>query len=1504
MKTSLTMLNRLVLPVLIGTLSIQTAHAALLDISNTPLASSGNDQAKPNILFVLDDSGSMDSDDMPDNLGTSTVGYRNFSCNYVYFNPNIQYEIPENHNGTPLNNTSQTSFTSAFNNGYDSFTGTSSGTTNLSTSFATGNDTANGWSQNGYHWTLNDPTGVTSGTTLSPANAACNITLTSSTTSTTGICCDTRADKNYATCSNKTYTTTSPASCTAGKTLVWKKISVSSTSSPSAGDERQNFANWYSYYRTRLMMMKASTAQAFSTVSDAYRVGFLTINPTNLTTKFLKVSDFNSTQRQNWYTKLFSQRTNGSTPLRKALSIAGRYFAGKNDGVNTGMIPSQTDDPVQYSCQQNFAILTTDGYWNGDNGVALDGTNLGTNQDGDISELDAYNPDGQKFLVSPRPIQDGGTTTYVWNTASNTYSLASCVFGTQNQERVTQFQTCSSTSTNQTQTRTSSNSGDTWTSWSNVATCVLDTSGSNRRDCRNGQQQARYSSDSGNSWTDWTNVSSCSFDTTGSSRTDCRYATTYSCSGSWTNGQCTNTDPTQLPVCRSNTGAWTNVASCTASSQNGSGVATECQVVNINGQKIRYASTITSRTYPGPNRTGSQIGSTVTSTASGDLDGTCYNTTPSLPSNGTVTGGGPPTPPNNCISGLQEWPCETTSSAGGSTETLADIAQYYYKTDLRPGNLSVPTTDSLYGTCAGSGALGGTVDVCRNNVPPSGTGPEDDKATWQHMTTFTMGLGLSGTLSFSPSYKTDTTGTFQNIRAGTTNWPIPSANSATALDDLWHAAVNGRGQYFSARDPNSVVEGITSALAGISARTAAAAAAATSNLEPVAGDNYAYIAKYVTQQWTGELEAKQINLETGVIEGLPIWQATAKLDAKGGSSCDTRTIKLFRSGATNNLVDFKWNTYACDTAGNQTGSSVTTLDTTEQSYFGSSQVMLLGQYPNMSDGSGGTVDQRALAAGANLVNYLRGQRGKEGFVSLPTPTTNNANKLYRAREHILGDIVNSQPVFVKSPFAEYTDAGYSTYKNNQATRTPMVYVAANDGMLHAFYAGTSTADANGGVEAWAIMPTMALPNLYKMASESYSSEHQFFVDGTPTAADIYDPSTSADCALSSPANPGNCWKTILIGGVNKGGQGYYAVDITDPATPKALWEFKQSSTCYDAANSATYGADCKIGYTYGKPIVGKLADGTWAVIVTSGYNNSDGIGYLYVLNPMTGRIRYRISTGVGSSTTPSGLGQIAGWVSNADQNNTIERVYGTDLLGNIWRFDINDTIAPSGREATRVAQVLDPSGNPQPITTKPRLAEVGSDPFVYVGTGKYLGVTDKSDTQVQTIWAIKDPMTTTAVTNLRSTLGNRTIVNNGTGLSAYRTVTTSSCQPGEGWYADLPDSGERINIDMQLQLGTLVAATNVPSPNACNIGGYSWLNFFNSKTGCAVAGSANGSVGVRLVGSTGVESLVVGINVIRLPDGKTKIVATTSGAEQITQSGAFSTPSPTGKRVSWREIVQ
>lgn len=1109
--------NTLLIPFMSAAFYGTTAFAATTDISNSPLASSSSTAVKPNLMFILDDSGSMGWEYLPDSVNgnDSKHCYRNHLYNRVYYNPTYTYTPPVDSAGASYANAS---YNAAKTDGFNA----SSSTTNLNSQFQTGSDSSG---VQAYYWNY-----------------------TGGGTPTAGTC---YADNKYT------------------KVLV-----------PSTSAEAQNFANWYSYYRTRILSMKTAAGKAFKTINDNYRIGFTTHSYTGVdstNSEFQKIADFNyvgngSGQKEIWYSKLYSTTPSGGTPLRSALSKVGRIYAGQ---LLTG-----TNDPVQYSCQQNFTILATDGYWNGGAGYQINGTTAVGNQ-------------------------DGGTT----------------------------------------------------------ARPMLD--------------------------------------------------------------------------------------------------------------------------------------------------------------------------------GLNQ------------SDTLADVSMYYYQTDLRT---------SALGNC--TGALGAGTDVCENNVPGSGA----DINTQQHMTTFTLGLGVNGTLNYSEDYLSGGSSDYNAILQGTKNWPAPAADNATAIDDLWHAAVNGRGIYFSAQNPDSLVSGLSKALAGVSARTGSAAAAATSNLEPVAGDNYVYIALYRTVKWDGELQAKTIDPSTGAIAATPVWAAQSLLDAKVSAASDTRTIYTFDSTAANKLKSFAWGS----------------LSAAEQAYF--NNMCPTTGTTKLSQCSTLTATQQTAASGQNLVNFIRGQDGYEDQAS-------NTDRIYRDREHVLGDMISSQPVYVKAPPFSYVDTNYDTYKNTtQKNRAAMVYVAVNDGMLHAFNGDT-------GQEQWAYIPPILMPNLYKLADKNYSSNHQFYVDGSPTIGDICPNAPASTCT-------GNQWKTILIGGFNAGGRGYYALDITDPAGPKALWNF-------------TVNEDTDLGLTFGNPIITKRKDGTWVAVFTSGYNNvstGDGKGYLYVVNANTGAVLEKISTNTGSTTTPSGLGKINVWISNTTDN-TAERFYGGDLLGNVWRFDIDNVIPPAGKEAFLLATVGQINGaGTQSITTKPELTAITAGGIDYavvnVGTGRYLGVNDLSDISLQSVYSFKDNLTATGLGLVRTTgvLVPQTLTTfTGASGEALRTSSTNTVDWAikSGWYVDLnPNNespGERVNVDMQMQLGLLTVAGNVPNANACNLGGYAWLYYFDFKTGQYVQTSTGNMVGKRL--ST--NALVAGLKTIKLTTGKTLTIITDTGGgitgnDEPTSSGGSGVG---GKRVSWRELI-
>lgn len=864
-----------------------------------------------------------------------------------------------------------------------------------------------------------------------------------------------------------------------------------------------------------------------------------------------------------------------------------------------------------------------------------------------------------------------------------------------------------------------------------------------------------------------------------------------------------------------------------------------------------------------------------------------------------------------------------------ASNTLADVALYYYQTDLRSDLADlVPTT-------------------------------QKDTASHQHMTTFTVGLGLAGTLQFDSNYETQTSGDFFDIKQGTKKWPVPSSSSETTLDDLWHAAVNGRGTFFSAQDPVALSNGIADTLNAVQARVGAGAAAATSNLQPVAGDNFAFTAQYQTVDWTGDLKARTIDLSTGTVSNRELWSAQERLDARTAA---TRTIYTFDAGDTNTSATVTVNGAARTQNGNKLrsfckpdapiadyptctdGGLLTASEmTTHFDPQGGANGALLQSIPWATDGS----FRNLSATSATLVDFLRGDTTNE--TSGGTGTTD----LYRNRAHLLGDIVNAQPAYVKVPPFSYTDAHYSTYKSNNASRRGTVYAAANDGMLHAFEtdpdnnpyyqtAGigtTATSDdtftgslntsptSGEGAERWAYIPSMVFPTLKRLAELTYGTNHRYLVDGSPVVGDVcFGHTTATPCASVSN------WKTVIVGGLNAGGRGYYALDITDPLNPKGLWELKggTGTTCLTdvQANSGSFSEDCNIGLSFGNPLIVKRpSDGRWVVLLTSGHNNvnpGSGIGYLYVIDVQSGLILQRLSTGVGCDgvsnvspctagvVDPSGLSRLNAWVEKASEDNTAKTVYAGDLKGNLWRFQLENTSTVATGTVTRLATLVDATSTAQPVTTRPELGLFGATSrVVYIATGKLLGAGDKSTSQRQSIYAIKDPMdgvTSPVYSTIRSSSSfiQQTLSLIG-GSTDQRTTTSNAVDlaTDNGWYVDLPDGGtgsppsatERVTVDPVLQLGTLVVPSNVPSDDVCAAGGFGWVNFLNSRTGGFVTGSTNN------VSSTKISaSLIVGINVVQLPGGTVKAIVTTADNQQITQNTPVAPTSTQGRRVSWREL--
>jgi len=850
--------------------------------------------------------------------------------------------------------------------------------------------------------------------------------------------------------------------------------------------------------------------------------------------------------------------------------------------------------------------------------------------------------------------------------------------------------------------------------------------------------------------------------------------------------------------------------------------------------------------------------------------------------------------------------CNPPLSLGPTPNTLADVAEYYFKTDLRD-SVQIP------GSCSG-----GPVFVAGVEVTPRNDVCYNDPALAlgrQYMSTYTLGLGASGLMQYDKNYNTaqaDVEGDFVSIKqpklantatgvcpwqkSGVCNWPKPVSDTQTNIDDLWHAAVNGRGIYFNASDPSTLAAGISDALSDIEVKAGALAAVSVVSPNLVAGANGLFEISFKVGEWSGEVVKRTIDGSSGELSPLPAegaahdapgWSARAQLDNKVATDgYESRRIYTYNSavdgesadGAADKLKFFTWENL-----------------TTERPYF--EREALEAALSQFCETGTTCLDAGAktAAVGAPLVNFLRGDRAHEG------PDV-DLSAYFRQRTHLLGDIVGSEATYVQAPPWNYADAQYGAFKTDNSGRTAMLYVGANDGMLHAF-------NATSGEEEWAYIPAIVMPRLAKLADKSYGVEgsHQFTVDGTPVMGDI----CSDECGTSSAV-----WKTILVGGLNNGGRGYYALDITNPAEPKALWEFTHND----------------LGYSYGNPVITKLKNGTWVVIVASGYNNNvspgDGGGHLFILDAASGERIRTISTGVGNAETPSGLSRIAAWANFPDNNNTALRVYGGDQFGNLWRFDVNGDIPLADTpvyDAQLLATLKDAAGVAQPITTKPELGKVGSHPVVFVATGQLLGPDDLGTRQTHSMYAITDRLLTgsdgnygnprlvsaqddeddappVAGTFVKQELSAGTCPANNAFCTLRNAIVTTSKKAVDfnthaGWYIDFLEPGERVNTEIRLQLGTLAFNTNKPTGGACQPIGVSFAYFLDYRSGAAVEGT-DGIAGVRLG-----NYLSASPSIIRLENGTIRALVRTDAPSTIS-APVPAAPSPFDtRRVSWRELV-
>lgn len=633
--------------------------------------------------------------------------------------------------------------------------------------------------------------------------------------------------------------------------------------------------------------------------------------------------------------------------------------------------------------------------------------------------------------------------------------------------------------------------------------------------------------------------------------------------------------------------------------------------------------------------------------------------------------------------------------------------------------------------------------VSDNNVQKS----EDDPATWQHLNFAAISLGTEGELSSFSTKNTES-----QLASGALRWTTPNPVNrpgVRGVDDLWHAAIAGRSQFVNARDPAELQSGMASILNEVIEGVGTRSAAGFSAVNFAKTDNFSYRTS-IEKNWGGTLTKSEIEPTTGVENPVPVLKyhevLAAQLTPTSGNPTpwfDSRNV-------------ITWDPVARQAVPFRLGS----MPTAQSDTLGSDNAMR-----------------------AKVIAYLRGDRSNEG----------KKTRNFRERSLLLGDIVNSSPVVVgpsKGQYSDATDPGYEAFKAANASRKKMVYVGSNDGMLHAF-------DEATGQEVWAYVPSTVYSSdpdagLGMLAKKVPFFKHQMFVDATPVAVDV---------------NVGGTWKTLLIGGVGKGGKSYYAIDVTNPASvtseataaAKVLWEF----------------TDSDMGYTFGKPLIGKTyADNTWVAVFPAGYNNASGKGKLFFVRLSDGELLRTLETTAGSASDPSGLAQVSGFVLSY-KNQFIEQIYGGDLLGNVWRFDVSSADT-SNWKVEKLATLTSTDSTAQSVTTAPQI-EVdfanGVDRYVMVGTGRLLHEDDLATygSQVQTMYVIRDgtvlKMNDTGLPHKPRTDGDFT------SISSSSTSGMSGLSV-KGWYMDLP-VGERIVAPIAAELNIVGWAGSRPPENEC-----------------------------------------------------------------------------------------
>ncbi|NYZ62727.1 pilus assembly protein [Luteimonas deserti] len=749
-------------------------------------------------------------------------------------------------------------------------------------------------------------------------------------------------------------------------------------------------------------------------------------------------------------------------------------------------------------------------------------------------------------------------------------------------------------------------------------------------------------------------------------------------------------------------------------------------------------------------------------------------------------------------------------------DTMADLVMPYYLNSLLP---------------AGHALERNAVPVppaCASVATP--LLPEQrslDCKTHLHMNFYGIVLGTLGEqfgVTYLPS-PTDPAKLVPDPYLTPPTWLARQDLTPRAVDEMWHATLNTRGEMINATSPSLITAAMRRVLASVSAGESPAGSIALTGARIGAGSvsvSPFYEARNGGTDWYSTLTAQTVtaNPTTGVVTFVDAWEAASRLPAAADRNIWFGTgtgAALFTPANLANLDRLCSNPAPmslCTASGLAAlGGATSTLSLTE------------------------------------AVNYLKGDQTLE--------VERNPNGKLRFRTNRLGDIVNATPV-ISAPTDDYGyrslpapyGASYSTYMTSKAAaddtnrRRPMVFAGANDGMLHGFDGRTTAA---GGIERFAFIPQSVVGHMGNLlypydpaAGGDQRFQHRYYVDGPLAVSDAY---------------YGGGWKTVLVGSTGAGAKGTFALNVSGVSRQNGtfagadrLWEVNDSNTDANIRNN--------IGHVLGRPVIVPVKTRTaggavtikWRAIFGNGYNSTNGRAVLFLvdIDSATPEITRIEAVESGAPAGSNGLGNIVvldrfgaapdGSLTLPGRDGFADTVYAADQKGAIWKFDLR---LPNPAWPTQpVFTTLTYTSGAENGTRQPILggltAAAGRNGGVmlYFGTGSFSFNNDPVDSTLQSLYGVLDLASGQPTTTLtRANLLGQTIIQSNAGSR-----TTSANVPGAGsmgWYMDLPER-ERFVGYPRVESGIVFMPTYAPiNAQQCNVDGANWLYGLNSLTGAA-----------------------------------------------------------------------